>query len=536
MNTVRSQTKPSLYHEKIRMNGFRSIRTVAKTAIVLLALGVFSQHVSVAHQAFSDDAPNVLFIAVDDLNDWVGVYGGHPQCRTPHIDRFAETAMVFRNASCPGPVCGPSRSALLSGFMPATTGLYGNANNMLDSNIVQSHATLPEYFSQNGYRTISRGKIFHAHTTGNGSDQGQWAFDVWQNSKGGGKPDPAQLNFRDQGIVNGKKLVNPKHTESGGSSFAFGPLLGGNEGTKDYETAKWFEGKLKEDFDKPFFMAVGFSKPHLPFYAPQKYFDLYDLDSVKVPEYRMDDLDDILTPDGKKAFKPHVDFQWCQEYGVMKEAVRAYMASISYADECVGVVLDALANSAHAENTIVVIWGDHGWHLGEKLKFRKASLWRESTQLPLIIQIPGMNQRQDCTRNVNLIDLYPTLIELCGLPEKKLDGTSIAPLLDDPSLAWQPTITTAGKGNHSVMSEQWHYITRANGVDELYNLENDPMEWTNLIQTTPQEAEVVIAKLKSFLPKSDAAVVKSRFAKNAAKQGGKIDETIKPRRDQSKLK
>ncbi|MGB7324552.1 MAG: sulfatase-like hydrolase/transferase, partial [Rubripirellula sp.] len=356
------------------------------------------------------------------------------------------------------------------------------------------------------------------------------------NKYGGGKPDPDQLNFRDEGIVNGKKLANPKYTRSGGSNFAFGPLLGGNEGTKDYETAKWFEGKLKEEFDKPFFMAVGFSKPHLPFYAPQKYFDLYDLDSVKVPEYRMDDLDDILNSNGKKAFKPHVDFQWCQEYEVMKEAVRAYMASISYADECVGVVLDALATSAHADNTIVVLWGDHGWHLGEKLKFRKASLWRESTQLPLIIHTPGMNQRLDCTRNVNLIDLYPTLIDLCGLPGKKLDGKSIVPLLNDPSLDWQPTITTAGKGNHSVTSEQWHYITRANGVDELYNLENDPMEWTNLIQSTPQEAKAVIAELKPFLPRNNAPVVKPTSDNKATKKGRAIDETIKPRRDSSKLR
>ena len=157
--------------------------------------------------------PNVLFIAIDDLNDWVGAFGGHPQCKTPNIDQLAEKAMVFRNASCPGPVCGPSRSALLSGFMPATTGIYGNSNNMLKSEIVQTHATLPEYFSKHGYLTISSGKIFHKHTTQNGFDHGHWAFDVWRKETGGGKPDPAQLNYRDQGIVNGKTLKNPKHTQ-----------------------------------------------------------------------------------------------------------------------------------------------------------------------------------------------------------------------------------------------------------------------------------------------------------------------------------
>ena len=333
--------------------------------------------------------------------------------------------------------------------------------------------------------------------------------------------------------MNGKKLDNPKYTQRGGLGFAFGPLLGGNEGTKDYETAKWFERQLQENYDKPFFMAVGFSKPHLPFYAPQEYFDLYDLASVEVPEYRMNDLDDIVDPNGKKAFTPHLDFLWCQEYGVMKEAVRAYMAAASYADACVGVVLYALANSPYVDNTIVVLWGDHGWHLGEKLRFRKATLWREATQLPLIIHVPGMKKRQDCTRNVNLIDLYPTLINLCGLPEKELDGKSIKPLLQNPMLEWTPTLTTYGEGNHSVMSEKWHYITRRNGVEELYDLENDPMEWTNLMQTHPGESQAAIAKLTPFLPQSDANEIPKSTKNKSIKT---LDMTIKPRRDSSKLK
>ncbi len=500
------------------------IKRLSATCVVL----------ALATAAYAARKPNVLFISIDDLNDWVGVYGGHPQCKTPHIDNFAKRAMVFRNSSCPGPVCGPSRSALLSGFMPATTGLYGNGNNMLDSEIVQTHATLPEYFSKHGYVTISRGKIFHAHTTRNGSDLGQWAFDIWERavSRGGG-PDRSKLYSRDKGIVNGKELDDPKYTQSGGSEFAFGPTVGGNEGTKDYETAKWFERKLREEYDKPFFMAVGISRPHLPFFAPQEYFDLYPLERVQVPEYRMDDLDDILDRNGRKAFKPHPDFLWCQEYGVMKEAVQAYLAATSYADACVGIVLDALADSKYADNTIVVLWGDHGWHLGEKLKFRKASLWREATQLPLIIRLPEMQKAQECTRNVNLIDLYPTLIDLCGLPEKKLDGKSIKPLLLNPALEWTPTITTQGEGNHSVMSETWHYITHRNGTEQLYDLENDPMEWTNLVQAHPDKAQAVIAKLRPFLPKRNAAEVPKSKKDKSIKT---MDETIKPRRDLSKLR
>ena len=503
------------------------MRNLVITTVLLFVFGGFLQ------RAFADGPPNVLFISVDDLNDWVGVYRGHPQCKTPSIDRFAANAMVFRNASCPGPVCGPSRSAMLSGFMPATTGLYGNSNNMLDSPIVQSHATLPEYFSKNGYLTISRGKIFHAHKTERGSDLGQWAFDVWEKASGRAKPDPDRISFREKGIINGTKIENPKHTQRSGSPFAFGPLLGGDEGTTDFETARWFERKLEEGFEKPFFMAVGISKPHLPFYAPQKYFDLYELDSVVVPEYRLNDLKDILKPNNRPAFRAQLDFLWCQEYGLMQEVTRAYMASISYADACVGIVLDALEQSKFADNTIVIVAGDHGWHLGEKLKFRKASLWRESTQTPLIIRVPGMKQQQDCTRNVNLVDLYPTLIDLCGLPKKKLDGTSIKPLLENPELDWTPAVTTQGKGNHSVMSDKWHFITRSNGVQELYDLESDPMEWSNLIRSNPERSKTVIEKLSSFLPESDAVEI-SKTEKNKSVKN--LDETIKARRDLSKLK
>lgn len=477
--------------------------------------------------------PNILMISVDDLNDWVGVYRGHPQCKTPNIDALAQKSMVFRNTSCPGPVCGSSRSALLSGFMPATTGIYGNANNMLDSQIVQTHATMPEYFSKHGYLTISSGKIFHKHTTKNGFDHGHWAYDVWHNAKGGCRVDEGKFFSRNKGIINGKKIDNPKYTSASGSPFEFGPTKGGKEETKDYKTAKWFERKLKEDYEEPFFMSAGISRPHLPFVVPQEYFDMYDLDSVVVPEYKMNDLDDIVDAKGKKKFKPHVDFLWCQEYGVHKEAVRAYMASITYADECVGVILDSLAQSKYADNTIVVLWGDHGWHLGEKMKFRKASLWRESTQLPFIVHLPGMSEQQDCDRNVNLIDLYPTLIDLCDLPAKKLDGKSIKPLLENPELQWHPTITTQGKRNHSVISEKWHYITHGDNVEELYDLENDPMEWTNLANIRSEKVTAAKKRLRTFLPKDNADEIPKGSKNKTVKT---LDVSIKPNRSLADLK
>jgi len=480
-----------------------------------------------------NNQPNVLMIAIDDLNDWVGVYGGHPQAKTPNIDKFAEKAMVFRNASCPGPVCGPSRSALLSGFMPATTGIYGNSNNMLDSKIVQTHATLPEYFSKNGYLTISSGKIFHKHTTKNGVDNGHWAFDVWKKEQGRLRINQEKFYSRNQGIIKGKEIDHPKYTEKAGSPFEFGPTLAGKEEMKDYKTSLWFVEKLQQDYEKPFFMSVGISKPHLPFIVPQEYFDMYGLDTLKIPDYRLDDLEDIVDHNGKKKFKPHPDFLWCTHYCVHKEAVQAYLASGTFADDCVCVVLNALAKSKYADNTIVLIWGDHGWHLGEKLKFRKASLWKEATQLPLIVYVPGMVKTQECFRNVNLIDIYPTLIDLCGLPEKDLDGKSIKPLLENPDNEWTPTVTTMNKGNHSVMAEKWHYIIYSDKVEELYNLEKDPMEWNNLANEKTKEIRKVKLYLSSFIPEKNANPIPKSTKDKSVKS---IDKTIKPKRELKNLK
>jgi arylsulfatase A-like enzyme len=485
--------------------------------------------------------PNIVMIAVDDLNDWIGVYGGNPQVRTPNMDKLAQRSMVFRNTSCAGPVCGPSRSGLLSGFMPGKTGIYGNDQNMLNSKMVQTHATLPEYFTKNGYVTISKGKIFHKHNTPNGVDHGNWAWDIWEQEKGQAKINPAKYYSRNKGIINGKVVENALYTKGGGAEFAFGPTLNGKETMLDYTTAKWFEKKLQEKYDKPFFMAVGISKPHLAFHIPEEYFNMYGLDTLKIAEYRMDDLDDILDKNGKKAYEAEPDFLWCKQYGVEKEAARAYMASITFADECIGVVLDALAKSKYADNTIVVLFGDHGWHLGEKLRYRKATLWREATQLPFIMHVPGMNKKQECYRNVNLMDLYPTLIDLCNLPKKELDGKSIKPLLTNPTMKWMPAITTMDKGNHSVMTEKWHYINREkNGVEELYDLENDPMEWTNLITKKTPEIEAIKKEMKAFLPVNDVVAVakdgKGDSDKEKVDGSSAPDLTLKSKRKLSELK
>ena len=499
---------------------------------LIFIIAVFSATINFARE----QRPNILLIAVDDLNDWVGVYDGNPQIITPNIDRFAENAIVFRNASCPGPVCGPSRSALLSGFMPYTTGAYSNSTNMLSSKLVQEYATLPEKKKKNGYLTISKGKIFHKHRTSDGIDHGHWAYDIWEKERGRGGIVTEKYYSRNKGIINGKKVPDAKYTQPGGSEFSWAPTKVGKAETKDYRTAQWFAEKLEEDYNKPFFMLAGISKPHLPWYVPQEYFDLYNLDTLKIPEHRLDDYDDILNKDGEKVFEPSADFLWVnQDEELFKRAVRAYMAATSYADECVGVMLDALQKSKYADNTIVILFGDHGWHLGEKLRFRKAELWRESTQLPFIVHLPGMTEMQYCNRNVNLIDLYPTLIDLCKLPKKpNLDGESISALLSEPSLKWHPTVTTDGPGDYSVISEDWHYILRSSkDVEELYDIQNDPMEWNNLAHSTSKNVQEMKQYLKSFVPESDAPML-PKIKKD--KSTSNVDNTMKQSRILSELK
>jgi arylsulfatase A-like enzyme len=481
--------------------------------------------------------PNILFISIDDLNDWAGPFGGNPQMLTPHIDRLAASgSVVFQSTQCAGPVCGPSRSAMMSGFMPDRTGAYGNSNNMLKSALVQEYATLPEYFSQHGYLTITRGKIYHAHSTENGTDRGQWAWDVYVPGSGGTPVDKSKFYSRRQGIFGGKKVEDAPYSDPRGSEFGWGPTVGGKEDMSDYKTAEWAAEVLQQPTEKPFFLAVGISKPHLPWYVPQEYFDRYPLEDVVPPIVNENDFDDILDKNGEPADSPTLDYLWStQSEDMFKRATRAYMASSSFADDCVGVILDGLEKSPHRDNTIVVLWGDHGWHLGEKLRYRKATLWAESTRAPMLIRRPDMTAREDCLHAVNLLDLHPTLIELCGLPKREaIDGRSIVPLLQDPTQQWPyPTVTTGGFGNHSVVYENWHYIERLDGTNELYNLKSDPLEHKNLIVSKHPMAAQVIEHLKKTIPKDAVPELPKNTQNNNSNE---LDQTIKATRNLDKLK
>jgi arylsulfatase A-like enzyme len=467
------------------MNNYKSLLVVAILSCAPIA--------TLQAQYTAKEKMNVLFIVVDDLNDWIGCFGGNPQVKTPNIDRLARnSSMIMTNAQCPSSLCCPSRSAFLTGLRPSTTGVYGNTQNLRDSKVATSVPTMPQYFSQNGYFTLSTGKIFHKHLYNGERDAGQWAFDLWENESGGFPIDKSKVPMSGMDV---KGTV--------GTLMDWGPTTVGKEKTQDWISAQWVVTKLQQDYNKPFFIMLGISKPHLTWYVPQEYFDRYDLDSINIPDIHEDDLDDILTPDGKKKFEPTADYKIIKQSDKFKEAARAYMACISYVDDCIGLVLDALEKSKYNDNTIVVLLGDHGWFLGEKLRYRKTFLWEESVRSPLIIKVPGMTKTSQCTRPVNFMDLYPTLADLCGLPvPAHCEGRSIVPLLKKPGKKWYPSLTTMGYKNHSVRSEQYRYNIYEDGTEELYDHFTDPMEWNNLINDPKYNK--VIKKLRAYLPETDA--------------------------------
>ncbi|HUU89980.1 MAG TPA: sulfatase [Phycisphaerae bacterium] len=408
------------------------------------------------------DKPNVLFIAVDDLNDWIGCLGGHPDARTPNIDRLAKRGVLFTNAQCAAPACNPSRAALMTGILPSTSGVYHNAQPWRPA--MQDAVTIPQHFMAHGYRAVGGGKIFH----GAFPDPASWQ-EYFPSQKQNKPPDPVPPNRPLNGIPNT-------------AHFDWGPVEVGDEEMGDWKVSEWARGELARTHEKPFFVGCGIFRPHLPWYVPKKYFDMFPPDKVTLPKVKKDDLDDV-PPIGRKMARPEGDHAKVIATNNWSKAVSGYLASIAFADVCIGRVLDALDASPYAGNTIIVLWGDHGWHLGEKLHWRKFSLWEEAARCPLMIVAPGVTAPGGvCSRPVGLIDIYPTLVDLCGLaPNNALEGTSLVPQLKDPTAESDgPALTTHGRLNHSLRSERWRYIRYSDGSEELYDHSSDEMEWTNL--------------------------------------------------------
>jgi len=440
------------------------------------------------------DGPNVLFIAIDDLNDWVGCLGGHPDVKTPNLDRLAGRGVLFTNAYCAAPACNPSRAALMTGIRPSTSGVYLNAHPWRQSPVLKDAVTLPQHFMAHGYKAIGSGKIYH----GRFPDPESWN-EYWPSQTVNRPADPRPSS--DELPLNGFRKA---------SHFDWGPIDVPPEMMGDWQVADWVIGQLAQPHDTPFFLGCGFFRPHLPWYVPRKYFDLYPVDEITLPTVNDDDLDDV--PEiGRKMAKPRGDHANVIKYNQWRKAVQAYLASISFVDECVGRVIDALDKSPHRDNTVVVLWSDHGWHLGEKLHWRKFALWEEATHNVLMLAAPGVTSPGGrCDAPVNLLDIYPTLIDLCNLRQREeLEGASLISLLKNPETEWgQPTLTTYGRNNHSVRSKRWRYIRYSDGTEELYDHKVDELEWTNLAEDA-QYSEIK-ERLARWLPKTNVMDIPRR--------------------------
>jgi arylsulfatase A-like enzyme len=473
------------------------MRSAKRIRVVLCAATVCAAPLLArAVSAQTDAAHDILFISIDDQNDWVGYLGGHPQAKTPNIDRLAARGMAFMNAQTPSAICNAARTALLTGLRPSTSGMYGNAPDWREAEVFAGKTTLPRHFRDQGYTTQGAGKIFHAHTFSEDGFSGfndTTAWDAFYPSLDRQLPDELGPITRP---ANGNPVTR---------LFDWDPLVAEDFAPADGQVTAWIAARLAEDPAAPRFVAAGIYRPHLPWYTPAAYFDLHPLDRIELPPYKRNDLNDVPPSAVASSLSSVEIHDWIVDAGRWEEGVQAYLASMSYADAMVGELLDALDSSGRADRTIIVLWGDHGFHLGEKGRWRKMTLWNESMHVPFIVVAPGVTTPGSTSRApVSLMDIYPTLVELAGIEQPEhVEGRSLVPLLEDPGSAWDhPVLSTYGYKNHSVVSERYRYIRYADGGEELYDLIEDPNEWTNLAKH-PRFAAVV-AELSAYLPKDDA--------------------------------
>lgn len=429
--------------------------------------------------------PGVLFIIVDDLNDYIGCLSGHPNAKTPNIDRLAARGTLFTNAHCQAPSCAASRASMMTGLLPSTSGIYSQIADadIRSANRASAKASLlPDYLEAHGYRTFGCGKIYH------GGD-GAGSFDEF-----GPGPPPTRQPRQDSG-----------------SQVDWGPLPKTAAGHPDQGTADWARRRILllsaevATERKPFFLAAGFVSPRPPWRAPQPWFDQQPLKTIKPPVYKTTTPDDLPTI-SKRVNAPAtpLTIDWVTENGHWTAILQAYLACTTAADHQVGRVLQMLDASPLAENTYIILCSDNGYHLGEKGRFGASSLWRHSSRVPLIIVGPGLPKGQTCPAPVQLLDIYPTLVELLDLtPNRQNEGHSLVPLLKSPKAEWPHfAITTHGRNNHAIQARHHRYIQYEDGTAELYDHRTDPTEQENIAATTGQEKR--IGKLRRGLPRTNA--------------------------------
>lgn len=435
----------------------------------------------------SSARPNILLVSLDDMKPWTGPHGV-ADAHTPALDELARHGLIFLRAYCAAPACSPSRAAVFTGLAPHQTGCYLNRHNWLFES--PRPVTLPRLLRQEGYATIGLGKLFH---TPHHDDKDAWTERHHYN-----------LYKMPNAPINAPKSIYRRS----GSRFDWAALDVPVERMDDHLQVDRAIAAMKKQRDRPWFVACGIFRPHLPWYVPRRFFDLHPLDSVEMPEVIANDLDDV-PPRGRKFAKVE-EHRIIVKAGLWREAVQAYKASISYVDYELGRLL-----ADTPPDTFVLIWSDHGFHLGPKNHWHKYALWEEATQTVFAMTGPGVATGKQCGRTVSLNDIYPTICELTQIEAPHpLFGRSALPLAHDPSAAWdRPALTTYGPGNHSIRDERYRYIRYDDNSEELYDHDKDPHEWTNLAGT--RAAAPIIEKLAPLLPRENARPLKPTWGKGA---------------------
>ncbi len=450
-----------------------------------------------------NDQPNVIFFAVDDMNDFINPLG-YGQAVTPNLDRLAEMGVTFTNAHAPNSYCAPSRTAIWTGLQSTTTGCYRDEIYFYDfPDIVPLH----EAFQRAGYKTYGAGKLFH-HKEGHIDMEG-WDEYYARNEeiKNLGYPTGYQGDDlpRPDPVPHSSYYRKTGKTELIGAGFIESGPIPNEEANQmmGVKRTKWICDLLSKDHQDPFFMGLGLYTPHFPNYAPQKYFDLYDIDKIVVPELFEGDLDDLPEPMKKQMNNRSKIQKTLEDIDAVQEAVLGYLAAVSYADGLLGEVLDALEQSSYKDNTIVMLWSDQGYHLGEKGNWGKHTLWSETSRVPFMISGPDLPRGKRVGSTVGLIDIFPTLSELCHLPaQHQMDGQSIVSLMTGDQIEKNRNLFIPYhlRGSYSVVNEDYRYIYYKGGGEEFYNRKNDPDEHHNLIGEEANRS--IIAEMKKVVPES----------------------------------
>ncbi|TWU30858.1 sulfatase [Novipirellula artificiosorum] len=512
------------------------LRALYHSGLCLLAITLSTS----CCQVFASERPNVILIICDDLNGYVEGFGGHPQAKTPNMCRLARSGVSFTQAHCNIPICGPSRASLFTGIYPHNSGCFG-FEKWDGYEVLKNSRTIMDHFRENDYQTLGTGKLMHHRVRqeweqyGNQADYGPFAFDGDQKIAHPDVPAP----YREIGAVDGSfgpfVNLNGRTTRDGKPISWINGGWGQNakplqvesqrdrDRTPDELNGQWAVDQLalraNQPVRQPFFMGIGFIRPHTPLIVPQRFFDMFPLDKIELPVIRPGDVEDTFArsirglpggeePDasrsedmGSRLFDSLVESYDSQD-DALRHFIQAYLASVASVDEQVGRILDAVDHSALKDNTIIILTSDHGWGMGEKNYLYKNSLWQESTRVPLIVRAPGVGIAEGVVaRPVALIDIYPTLIDLCGLPHETqknekghpLDGHSMKPLLENPESGnwsgpnsaltalykWRKSYDPLQE-SYSLRDKDWRYIRYENGKEELYFTQDDPYEWTNL--------------------------------------------------------